>query len=233
MRISNNCITLIKEFEGCYLESYKDPVGVWTIGYGTTSADAAITGTQIKAGMEIDQETAEKWLVESLERKYAPLVRKYDSVYKWNQNQFDALVSFAYNVGSIDQLTGNGKRSIDTISSKLLAYCYAGGKRFNGLYRRREAEKALFDARPNEPQKEYSMNDLQLATICYDCQCSSVKVWQILLEGVGYHCGPADGIFGSKTLEATKKWQQENGLDADGIVGIKSWTKMLDMRVTP
>ena len=144
-QISNNCLALVKRWEGCYLNAYKDPVGVWTIGYGTTDADKSITGTTIRKGLKISQETADKWLRESLNRKYMPKVMKYDSKYNWNQNQLDALVSFAYNIGSIDQLTANGTRSISQISSHITAYNKAGGKVLTGLVRRRADEKALFD----------------------------------------------------------------------------------------
>ena len=144
-QISNNCLALVKRWEGCYLTAYKDPVGVWTIGYGTTDADKSITGTTIRKGLKISQETADKWLRTSLNQKYLPKVLKYDSKYDFNQNQLDALVSFAYNIGSIDQLTANGTRSISQISSHITAYNKAGGKVLTGLVRRRADEKALFD----------------------------------------------------------------------------------------
>ena len=66
------------------------------------------------------------------------------SKYKWNQNEFDALVSFAYNIGSIDGLTSSGSRSKDEIVDKFLAYNRAGGKILSGLTRRRQEERALF-----------------------------------------------------------------------------------------
>lgn len=144
-KISNNCLALVKRWEGCYLNAYKDPVGIWTIGYGTTDADKSITGTTIKRGLKISQEKADDWLRKSLNKKYLPLVLKYDSKYDFNQNQLDALVSFAYNIGSIDQLTANGTRSISQISSHITAYNKAGGKVLTGLVRRRADEKALFD----------------------------------------------------------------------------------------
>ena len=144
-RISDNCLALVKKWEGCYLTAYLDPVGVWTIGYGTTNADKSITGTTIKRGLKISQDTADKWLKKSLEKKYLPKVLKYDDRYHWNQNQLDALVSFAYNIGSIDQLTANGTRSISQISAHIPAYNKAGGKVLTGLVRRRADEKALFD----------------------------------------------------------------------------------------
>lgn len=144
-QISDNCLTLVKRWEGCDLTAYRDPVGVWTIGYGTTDADRSITGVTIKKGLKISQETAESWLRKSLETKYLPLVLKYDDRYHWNQNQLDALVSFAYNIGSIDQLTADGTRTIKQISAHIPAYNKAGGKVLDGLTRRRREEKALFD----------------------------------------------------------------------------------------
>ena len=151
MEISQKGIDLIKEFEGCRLTAYKDAVGVWTIGYGHTKG--------VKSGDKISQAEAEQLLKDDL-KIYEANVMKYDSKYHWNQNQFDALVSFAFNIGSIDQLTSNGKRSISTISSKILEYCHAGGKKLEGLERRRKAEKALFDtpvaSKTEEKPKESS-----------------------------------------------------------------------------
>ena len=143
-KISKNCLDLVKEFEGCRLTAYRDEVGVWTIGYGITNSDKSITGTTIKRGLKISKETAEKWLEESLNKKYLPLVLKYDEQYNWNQNELDALVSFAYNIGSITQLTAKGTRSNKTIAAKLLEYNKAGGKVYRGLTRRRKAEQKLF-----------------------------------------------------------------------------------------
>lgn len=143
-KISKNCLDLVKKFEGCRLTAYRDEVGVWTIGYGITSADRNITGKSIHKGMKISKETAEKWLSKALTKKYLPLVLKYDKQYDFNQNEIDALVSFAYNIGSIKQLTANGTRSRATIASKMLQYNKAGGRVYNGLTRRRKAERELF-----------------------------------------------------------------------------------------
>lgn len=145
MKISDKGIALIKKCEGCKLTAYKDSTGVWTIGYGMTNACKSITGLTIKAGVKITQAQADEMLVKVLNQKYVPLVNKYDSKYHFNQNQLDALVSFAYNIGSIDKLTNNGKRTIAEISKKIPEYNKAGGKVLAGLTARRKAEKALFD----------------------------------------------------------------------------------------
>ena len=136
MKISKKGIELIKKWEGCRLKAYYCPAGVLTIGYGHTGKD-------VKRGMVITESKAESLLVKDLE-KFEKKVEKYNDVYNFNQNQFDALVSFAYNIGSIDQLTNNGKRSIDVITQKIVLYCKANGKRLSGLYNRRLDEQRLF-----------------------------------------------------------------------------------------
>ncbi len=143
-KISQKGLNLIKEFEGCVLKAYQDIVGVWTIGYGTTSADESITGRKITDGMEISRETADRWLEESIARKYEPLVNMYDNVYAWTQNEFDALVSFAYNLGTIKKLTQDGKRDKKQIAEMIPAYNHAGEREVAGLTARRKKEQALF-----------------------------------------------------------------------------------------
>lgn len=156
-KVSQIGINLIKEFEGCRLTAYQDEVGVWTIGYGITNADKSITGTTVKSGLKISQATAEKWLEESLDQKYLPKVMKYDTRYNWTQNEIDALTSFAYNIGSIDQLTANGSRSRAIIAKKMLEYNKAGGTIYRGLTRRREAERKLFLT----PEEEKEVKDIK------------------------------------------------------------------------
>ena len=144
MKISDNGLNLIKKFEGCRLTAYKDSKGVWTIGYGTTSADKTITGMTIRQGLQISKETAETWFRKAIDKKYGPEVEKYNGIYKWNQNEFDALVSFAYNIGSIDKLTAKGSRTRAEIADKIPEYNRSGGQVLAGLTRRRKEELALF-----------------------------------------------------------------------------------------
>lgn len=134
MKISDKGIALIKQFEGCRLSAYKCPAGAWTIGYGHTG--------NVTEGQTITQTYADALLRSDL-TKYEQKVAKY-SQYSWNQNEFDALVSFAYNVGSIDQLTANGTRSRSIIADKILLYNKASGKVLVGLVKRRNAERELF-----------------------------------------------------------------------------------------
>lgn len=135
MKTGTAGIKLIKQFEGCKLKAYKCPAGVWTIGYGHTK--------YVKEGQVITQAQADAFLVADVE-KFESRVNKYNEQYKWSQNEFDAMVSFAYNIGSIDQLTANGTCSKAVIAEKMLKYNKAAGKVLAGLVRRRKAERELF-----------------------------------------------------------------------------------------
>mgnify|MGYP002562039162 CR=1 FL=1 len=138
MKISENGLKLIEQFEGLRLTAYKATRRdkYYTIGYGHYGAD-------VKQGMTISEAQAEAYLRQDV-AEAETAVNKYSGC-GWNQNQFDALASFAYNVGNLDGLTNNGKRSVAEISAKLPEYVYSGGVKLAGLVRRRAAEKALFD----------------------------------------------------------------------------------------
>ena len=229
MRISNNGLKLIKEFEGCYLKAYKDSGGVWTIGYGITNADKAVTGFTIKEGLKITQATADKWLEESLDKIYVPKVMKYDHIYHWNQNQFDALVSFCYNIGSIDQLTAEGSRSIQTIAEKMLLYVKDNDKVLKGLVRRRKAEHDLFctpvkkqgypGKYPVLPKRGYfKFGDGYVQLISFKTQ---VKCVQALVNWVMDFHLKEDGDYGQKTDKAVTRLQERFGLQPNGCFGEK------------
>ena len=147
MRTSSKGVSLIKSFEGCRLKAYKCPAGVWTIGYGHTVG--------VKEGDTITQAQADEYLRNDL-AKYEKAVLNYDSIYHFNQNQFDSLVSFTYNcgVGNLKNLTQSGKRTLAQISEKLLLYNKAGGVVLRGLQRRRTAEKELFDTPINSDKTD-------------------------------------------------------------------------------
>lgn len=201
MKISQRGIELVKEFEGLYLTAYRCPAGVWTIGYGHT-------GGGVQPGDVITAERAEELLREDMATSERAVI-KYDRIYHWNQNQFDALTSFAFNVGSIDQLTAHGTRSIATIADKLLLYNKAAGKVMNGLVRRREAERALF-IQPVEQQQSATTDWIKEADGrwwyrnadgSYPADC-----WQ-LISGRWYHFDPAGWMqTGHVTVGGEEFW---------------------------
>ena len=223
MKINKEGLDLIKEFEGFYSKAYPDPAYGWdvpTIGYGTTNSDKAITGVTIRKGLTISKETASEWLEKSVNKKYAPLVEKYQEIYHFNENQFSALVSFAYNVGSIDKLTANGTRSIETIRKKILEYNKANGKVYAGLTRRRKAELALFDKKPAKKKYEgklpilpvrghYRIYDGMTTYKIYKTQIERVqRCLNFALEGYkNYKLIKVDGQYGKATQDAVKLYQ--------------------------
>ncbi|EFH4790406.1 lysozyme [Escherichia coli] len=144
MQTSDKGIALIKEFEGCKLTAYQDSVGVWTIGYGWTHP---VDGKPVKRGMTIDQQTADRLLKTGLvgyENDVLKVVRV-----KLTQGQFDALVSFAYNVGSRALSTSTLLKKLNAgdikgAADEFLRWNKSGGKVMPGLTNRRKAERALF-----------------------------------------------------------------------------------------
>jgi len=147
MQTSDEGIALIKDFEGCWLTAYPDPGtggAPWTIGYGWT---LPVDGKPVRPGMTIDQATADRLLKTGLV-SYEKDVLKIVKV-KLTQGQFDALVSFAYNIGSRALSTSTLLKKLNAgdikgAADEFLRWNKAGGKVLNGLTRRREAERALF-----------------------------------------------------------------------------------------
>ena len=137
--ISSNGVVLIKSFEGFSRVACKalPSEQYLTIGYGHYGKD-------VKPNQTITEAEAVKLLVKDLSG-FVSKVNKYNRKYGFTQNEFDALVSFCYNVGNIDGLTKNGTRTKAQIADKFLAYSYSGGKFIKGLYNRRVKERNLFN----------------------------------------------------------------------------------------
>lgn len=140
MKISAAGIELLKQFEGCRLTAYQDSVGVWTIGFGTTAGvKEGQTISQVKAEeyLRFDLAIFEKAVTESLK---VPV----------NQNQFDALVSFTYNVGVSAFRSStllnliNEKTDKKVVAAEFSKWVKAGNQTLPGLVSRRKAESELF-----------------------------------------------------------------------------------------
>lgn len=136
MNISNKGLDLIKSYEGCRLSAYTCPAGVLTIGYGRTNG--------VYKGMVITQEQANQFLFEDVQR-FVNAVNQYQARFNFNQNEFDALVSFTYNcgAGSLANVMSccNTKQEI---AEECKLYNKGGGVVLAGLVRRREEEYKLF-----------------------------------------------------------------------------------------
>ena len=136
-KINKSGLNLIKKYEGCKLTSYICPAGVLTIGYGHTGKD-------VKPNQTITKKKAISLLKKDLAR-FERHVQSYNYIYEWTDNEFSALVSFAFNIGNIDQLTAYGTRTRSQIRSAMVKYVKANGKTLQGLVKRRKAELKLFN----------------------------------------------------------------------------------------
>lgn len=145
MKVNKQGIQLVKSFEGCFLNAYLCPAKVWTIGYGNTKYQ---NGTAVKQGDKITQEQAEALLSDIL-AEFSKDVSKLIKV-ELNDNQFSALVSFAFNlgIGALSKSTllkkVNANPNDKTIENEFMRWVSAGGKKLNGLVRRRTAESNLY-----------------------------------------------------------------------------------------
>ena len=144
MHISPSGIDLICNFEGKRLTAYDDGVGVWTIGFGTTVYP---NGIKVMKGDTCTEAQAKTYMAHDL-KKFEVAVNKAVTV-QLNQNQFDALLSLAYNIGAsafsqstlVKKLNANDIRGA---ADQFDVWVNAGGKRMQGLVNRRAKEKALF-----------------------------------------------------------------------------------------
>lgn len=217
-KIGQAGLALIKQYEGCRLAAYRCAAGVWTIGYGHTAG--------VHSGMTITQAQADTYLQQDIAKfegyvnnpAYVPITANL------NQNQFDALVSFAFNLGAGNLRKLCKGRTAAQIAQAMTQYCKANGKVLAGLRRRRAAEQALFNKPVSAatPAQNQNTEDYNMKTIKKGSKGNAVKVWQIIIGAA------ADGIFGSGTESATKTWQSKHGLAADGIVGKMSWKAGLE-----
>ena len=197
MKTSQAGIDLIKSFEGLHLDAYRCPAGVLTIGYGHTKG--------VRPGQSISEAEAERILKEDLERfergvneaVHIPIA----------QNEFDALVSLAFNIGRGAFASSTLVRKLNTgdrsgAADELLRWVRGGGRVLPGLVRRREAEQALFLDSGNPSEPPFTVRDIQ----------------QALNESINARLA-VDGISGPLTIAKIREFQQRHRLIVDGIVG--------------
>ncbi|MNP50611.1 Lysozyme RrrD [compost metagenome] len=132
-------MSLIKSLEGLRLQAYQDSVGVWTIGYGATRG--------VKPGMSITTEQAERMLLNDVQR-FEPEVQRLVTA-PLNQNQWDALICFTYNLGVANLESSTLRRLLNAgnyaaAAGQFSRWNKAGGKVLAGLVRRRATERELF-----------------------------------------------------------------------------------------
>lgn len=189
-RANDEGVAIIKEFEGLHLTPYLCPSKVWTIGYGHTRT--------VRAGLSISRREAEELLQEDL-RVFERAVQRLVTV-PLNDNQFSALVSFAFNVG-----IGNFERSTllkllnrgwyDQVPAQLSRWSRAGTEVLGGLARRRAAEARLWNAIPassEAPMPSFADSSVPSSD---SLAKSIVSAWAGTLEDKGLRRGNAWRAF--------------------------------------
>jgi lysozyme len=147
MRVTEEGLALIRRFEGFRAKAYRDPIGVWTIGYGHTSAAGP---PRVHKGLTISRREAEEILARDVEAFAEGVATSLRIVL--NEAQFSALVSFAYNVGlgnfrRSSVLTMANRGDFAAVARRLALWTRAGGRILPGLVKRRAAEGQLFSGR--------------------------------------------------------------------------------------
>lgn len=237
MHTGENGIAVIKAFESCLkptgdgrFRTYRCPANVLTIGWGTTRDDAP----DLKDGDIWTQGQCDVTFAGSL-LKYERAVAKAIGGRDLNQDQFDALVSFVYNVGaggmngSVGAAVREGRD--EDVPAALALWVRGGGQILPGLVRRRKAEGLLYAGRVAEAMKVAEVHvpgtmpqsrfpsDVPVARTTHDLQTS--------LNYLGDHL-VVDGRTGPMTRAAVERFQASHGLHVDGVAGLLTWTAILD-----
>lgn len=145
MKPSKKAYDIIKKWESLKLKAYLDPIGIPTIGWGTIQYE---NGTKVKIGEVLTEKRAEELLEYEGEKKAVEINKLLKK--ELNQNQYDAILSFTYNVGSgnLGKSTLLKKINISpcdaSIKSEFMKWIYAGGQKLKGLENRRKEEAALY-----------------------------------------------------------------------------------------
>ena len=215
MKTSEKGIALIKEFEGCRLTVYLDPIGIPTVGVGHTKGI-----TKAMVGKKISQALADQYLREDLETA-ENAVEKLGI--DFNINQFSALVSFTFNcgAGNLKKLCTN--RNKVQIGNALLLYNKASGIELAGLTRRRKAEKALYFTAMEQsmPKSENPYKMPKTGVLKKGSKGVGVKWLQWELNNHGSKL-TVDGFFGAKTETALMDYQKKAKITVDGKCGAQT-----------
>jgi len=220
--VSEQCISFVKQFEGFCADVEPDCVGVPTLGYG-------MTGSEIAGLSHVTEEQATQLLRNHINNDYAtPIKRDLDSKgVQLNQNQFDALVSMAYNVGVGSLLNSTlyknicaGVRDASTITEDFCMWDKAGGRTVDGLLRRRQAEAQMFfnsgNSASSSLDKKYTYVE---ANIMGDKNIAVVQASLNLIKIYDDDNTPlvVDGILGERTKQAYIRFQEVIDVPRTGI----------------
>ncbi len=222
MKISDNGLAFIAGHEGFVSKAYRDPIGIWTIGFGFTSRSAAVRKHigKVAPGMTISREKAAAVLRAVVDEEFGPATEKGMPFAK--QHEFDMGVSACFNVGArifkwkwakayrqgqIGQAAGLWRRSATT----------ANGKRLRGLVRRRQEEADLLRYGRYKTLGRPAFHPSSAGASRPD---TTLREYQRKLYDLGFDPGSIDGLRGPKTTATIRAFQRSDpNLKEDGILG--------------
>lgn len=222
MKISDNGLAFIAGHEGFVSKAYRDPIGIWTIGFGFTSRSAAVRKYigKIRSGMTISRHQATTLLRAVVDEEFGPATAK--GMPGALQHEFDMGASACFNVGArifswrwarafrsgkISRAAGLWRNSATT----------ANGKRLNGLVRRRREEADLLHYGRYTTRGRAAFHPSSSVASRPD---ATLKEYQRKLYELGFDPGPIDGLRGPKTTATIREFQRSDpNLKEDGILG--------------
>jgi GH24 family phage-related lysozyme (muramidase) len=237
LRLSSQGAALIASFEGVMLRLYNDPVGHCSVGIGHLVHLGPIDGRPEEAPFagELTEDFVYRLFLESDAPRFAQVVRDAVGVPLY-QSEFDALVSFVYNVGpgGLDAHDSTLARLLNAgdytgAAGQFARWAHADGQLMPGLVRRREAEAALFRSEwastppPPAPAPAPSFPAFPGRLMGEGDEGPDVATFQAQMLARGWTSVAADGKFGPLTAEAVERFQAEKGLVVDGLVGPVTW----------
>lgn len=215
--LSQKGITTLNFLEGCPLKAYRDVGGVWTIGAGLTAASGVI---RPKMGMTITQAEADRLLQAALDQKYIPSVLKVMGA-SCKQNVVDGAVSFHYNTGAISKASWVAKFKRGDFAGTRVAlrlWRKTKGHIVKGLERRREieADMIILAKYPPEISAPKPTDTLyNYARVVLPLSASDIVAIQNDFERLGYAVKAGNNFH----RDAIEKFQRDNNLKIDGIIG--------------
>ncbi|TAG10951.1 MAG: lysozyme [Rhodobacterales bacterium] len=228
----------LKLHEGEVLKAYLDPVGIWTIGVGLTSASGVI---KVKPGMVITREESDRLLSEALKRNYEPRVEKAmtrhlgGAIRKPAQHEFDGGVGFDFNTGAIHRASWV-KAWFDQnwvkVEAGLKLWKKGGGKVLPGLVRRRDAEYQLIRFGRYESEKQVAERSKRATAAQITIVLSNAEIAAVRdgFRKLGYEPGESPDHV---ALSAVTRFQAKHDLTVDGILGratLSTLQRALDAR---
>lgn len=218
IKISPKGSSFIKQHEGKVLRAYKDTAGIWTIGYGHTSAAGP---PNVTPNMRLTSNEVNKLFNHDIQKYANDIITTFPTK---NQNIFDGSVSFHYNTGAIAKASwvklfksGADRRSEISLNK----WVRSGGKITPGLVRRRREEADII-FRNKYPAIQRGANIVRVTI-----QDQEIHEAQTILQNKGFYASTIDGLLGPHTKAAVLEYQKTHpNLSNDGILGMATLAQL-------